>query len=247
MDISRLSELRYIRPEPGVVRIGALCTLTDLTRNENLGKQYEAFRSLALIFGSPPVRNLATVGGNVAASSSSEDLIPIFLSLDAKVVLKSKTSCREIALDQFLLSKRTTGLRSNEILAEVNFSELPPQSWCMFSKVGRRERVIISLVSLASMLTLNAKSRTVINVRVALNRVRGKIPERAIQTEKLLRGNVLDELKLDEACKSLESELNLTSDFRASAEYRVKVAQNLLRDSLRHCKQCIEMGSGSAA
>jgi len=247
VDVSRLKALRYIEREKGIVRIGALCRLSDLTRNRILGSEYEAFRILRLVFGSPQVRNLATVGGNLAASSSSEDLIPIFLALDATVSLKSMRSYREISLEEFVRGKRSTTLMSNEILAEVSFCELKPDSWCTFDKIGRRERVIISLVSLACTLTLNRQSGTVDNVRLALNRVRGKIPERALETEKILLGNILDEFKLDEACKTLERELCLTSDFRASAEYRTKVAKNLLRESLRHCKHCIEEEGKSVA
>ena len=247
VDVSRLVALRYIRKEQGIVRIGALSTLSDLTKNKLLCNQYEAFRKLGLIFGSPPVRNLATVGGNIAASSSSEDLIPILLALDAKVNLKSKTTYREMALEEFIRGKRTTTIMSNELLTEVSFSELKPNSWCTFDKVGRRERVIISLVSLACALTLEHDSRTVADVRLALNRVRGKIPERLRETEKILRGSCLDESKLDEACKTLESELHLTSDFRASEEYRTKVAQNILRGSLKHCKERIERELESVA
>ena len=143
--------------------------------------------------------------------------------------------------------KRTTTLMSNELLAEVSFPELQPNSWCTFDKVGRRERVIIALVSLACALTLDHDSRTVTDIRLALNRVRAKIPERARETEKVLLGNILDELKLDEACRTLESELRLTSDFRASAKYRTKVAQNLLRDSLRHCQESIMREDNSTA
>jgi len=241
VDLSLLTSLRYIRREKELVRIGALCTLSDLTKPGSLGNEYEAFRRLGLIFGSPAVRNLATVGGNVAAASSSEDLIPIFLTLNANVGLTSKKSHREITLEEFIRGKRTTALMSNELLAEVSFPELRPDSWCTFDKVGRRERVIISLVSLACTLTLNRKSGTIADVRLALNRVKGKTPERAFETEKSLLGGPIDESQLDDACKTLESELHLTSDFRASAEYRTRVAQNLLRNSLKHCKESIEL------
>lgn len=240
VDISRLDTLRYVRREGEVIHIGALSTLADLISTDILGKEYEAFNKLELIFGSPPIRNVATVGGNVASSSSSEDLIPIFLTLDAKVSLKSARSERVIPLEEFIRGKRETSRMNNEILAEVSFNELRPDSWCTFEKIGRRERVIISLVSLACTLTIDRRSRTVDDVRIALNRVRGKIPERVKETERILLGSDLSESKLEEACETLESELSLTSDFRASAQYRTKVAKSLLRESLAHCKHCIE-------
>jgi len=240
VDISRLDSLRYVKREGSVIRVGALTTLADLTSTQILGNEYEAFHKLELTFGSPPIRNVATVGGNLAASSSSEDLIPIFLTLDARVRLKSARSERIIPLVEFIRGNRETSRTDNEILAEVSFSELKPDSWCTFEKAGRRERVIISLVSLACTLAIDRRSGRVDDVKIALNRVRGKIPERALETEKILLGTDLSESKLKEACEILESELSLTSDFRASAEYRTEVAKNLLQESLTHCKHCIE-------
>ena len=240
VDISRLASLRYVKNEGGLIRIGALTTLTDLISTPVLGVRYEAFHRLEQVFGSPPIRNLATVGGNLAASSSSEDLIPILLALDAEITLKSATSARVIPLTEFLRGKRQTSRMSNEILAEVRFNDLKPSSWCTFEKVGRRERVIISLVSLACTLTIDLRSGKVGEAKIALNRIRGKIPERAIETEKTIIGTRLDEFQLKKACETLESELALTSDFRASARYRTVVAKNLLRESLLHCKHSAE-------
>jgi CO/xanthine dehydrogenase FAD-binding subunit len=240
VDISRVDSLRYVKKEGGAVRIGALATLTDLISTPSLGVRYEAFHKLEQAFGSPPIRNLATVGGNLAASSSSEDLIPILLALDAEVTLKSRTSERAIQLVEFLRGKRQTSRRNNEILAEVRFNELNPTSWCTFEKVGRRERVIISLVSLACTLTIDRRSGKVEGAKIALNRIRGKIPGRAIETEKSIAGTALDESQLKKACDILESELALTNDFRASARYRTQVARNLLRECLIHSKHCIE-------
>jgi len=240
VDLSRLGSFRYVKSEGGVIRVGALTTLTDLIRSEVLGVEYEAIKKLELTFASPPVRNIATVGGNLAASSSSEDLIPIFLTLDARVSLKSARKERVIPLVEFIRGKRETSRTNNEILAEISFNELKPNSWCTFEKIGRRERVIISLVSLACTLAIDRNSGRVGDVKIALNRVRGKIPERALETEKILLGSDLNESKLQEACEILESELCLTSDFRASAKYRTEVAKNLLRECLTHCKHCIE-------
>ena len=240
VDISRLDSLRYVKREANVIRVGALATLADLVSTQILGTQYEAFHKLGLTFGSPPIRNIATVGGNVVASSSSEDLIPIFLSLEAKVSLKSATSERVIPLVEFIQGKRETSRMKNEILTEVSFNELKPGSWCTFEKIGRRERVIISLVSLACTLVTDRRSGKVNEVRIALNRVRGKTPERVMDTEKTLVGTDLSEPALKKACQTLENELSLTGDFRASAQYRTLVAKNLLRESLLHCKDRIE-------
>ena len=246
VDVSRIQELRYIRKEKGLIRIGSLTTITDLSSSHVLDPKYEAFRSLEFIFGSPPVRNLATVGGNIAAASSSEDLIPILLVLEADVTLKSLTSERLVPLSEFILGKRKTSRKDNEVVSEVSFKQIGAHSWCAFEKIGRRERLIIALVSLACILEIDPESERIEEARIALNRIRGKVPERASKTEEVLKGKNLDAELLVYAASTLERELMLTSDFRASASYRVKVAKNFLATALTHCRHCIKnMGSQS--
>lgn len=240
VDVSRVKEFRYLRKDNGLIRIGSLTTIADLSASTVLGPRYEAFRRLGVMFGSPPVRNLATVGGNVAAASSSEDLIPILLVLEASLRLKSLTSERMVPLDQFILGKRETSRMNNEVISEVSFNEMDENSWCTFEKIGRRERLIIALVSVACFLKLNPISEEIEDVRVALNRIRGKIPARAYETEQFLKGRTLNAGLLQDAAFKLEKELLLTSDFRASASYRVRVAKSFLVSALMHCKQWIK-------
>ena len=77
-------DLKYIRTENGVVRVGALTTLTDLLNSPVFGGRLSMVREAAMNFGAPQIRNVASVGGNLCSASSSEDLIPVFLALDAK-------------------------------------------------------------------------------------------------------------------------------------------------------------------
>ena len=187
-------------------------------------------KKLELTFASPPVRNVATVGGNLAASSSSEDLIPIFLTLDARVSLKSASTERVIPLVEFIRGKRETSRTNNEILAEVSFNELKPNSWCTFEKIGRRERVIISLVSLACTLAIDRSSGKVGDVKLHSTELEARYLNVALETERILLGSDLNEFKLKEACEILENELSLTSDFRASAKYRTKLPRTFFEN-----------------
>ncbi len=234
VDISGIRELRYIREEDGIIRIGALTTISDLATSPLLSHpRYEAFHVLSRMFGTWEIRNRATVGGNLGAAASSEDLIPIFLALDAHVKLVSLDGERILRVDDLVVAKRKTSKRSNEVIAEVSFKRLDEGEWSYFQKVGRRRTHIIALVSLASYLKLSPEGKIEV-VRVALNRVRGKIPERAGRTEEFLKGKKIDEEVVRRAEKVLESELKLTSDYRASYLYRTEIAKILLRRSLRH-------------
>ncbi|MGC8568454.1 MAG: FAD binding domain-containing protein [Nitrososphaeria archaeon] len=232
VDISGLrSELSYVKREKGVIRIGALTTISELSEQSFVTeKKYRAFSDAVKLFGSPQIRNRATVGGNVCAASSSEDLIPVLLAYDAKVKLASVDGERIISLDKFVVGKRKLSRRPNEIMTEVLFEELDDEYGSIFYKIGRRNTLIINIVNLAIVGKVHAKK--IADIRIAANRVKGKIPERARKTEEFLKGRTLNEETVAEAQRVFGEELSLSDDFRASAEYRKQVLQVLLKRGL---------------
>ena len=239
VDISGIRELRYLRRDGGFIRIGALTTISDLIASPLLSHpRYEAFHVLSSLFGSWEIRNRATVGGNLGAAASSEDLIPIFLALDARVRLMSLDGVRILRVDELVVAKRKTSRRGDEIIAEVFFEEPDENSWSYFQKIGRRRTHIIALVSMASLISFDQEGKMRL-VRIALNRVRGKIPERAGDTEAFLKGRRVSGDVIREAEKILESELRLTSDYRASHLYRTEIAKVFLRRTLRRSREMV--------
>jgi carbon-monoxide dehydrogenase medium subunit len=234
-DLSGLSELNYVKRDKTTIKIGALTTVADLALSPVLDSRYAVFREVAAKFGGPSIRNVATVGGNICAASSSEDLLPVLLVLDAKVHLKSRLGERTLRLDEFLRGKRKTDLKANEILVETTFRELDDDSSCAFEKIGMRNSLIIAFVSSAVYLQLDRKTKLVDEVRIAFNRVAGKIPERATMTEQVLRGKTLSRQLVEETASTLFKELRLSSDFRTTREYRSEVACVLFKRALERC------------
>jgi CO/xanthine dehydrogenase FAD-binding subunit len=239
VDLSGLKELRYIKREGGTVRIGALTTIADLEAQEDDSAWGRLLADVVGKFGSPNIRTVATIGGNVCAASSSEDLIPVFLVLDAKVKLIRKTETREIPLQEFLIAKRKTALHADEILAEVSFPDPSARTACSFQKLGMRNTLIIALVSVAVFLETDDARSTIMQARIALNRLKGKIPQRAPRVETELLGRRFDEVAIKSAVDRLGDELALTSYFRASAEYSKEAVKVLLRRALFDCQQRI--------
>ena len=235
VDISGLSEFNYVRKENNEVRIGALTTIQDLASSPVLSSSYDAFREVAEKFGGPSIVNMATVGGNICAASSSEDLIPVLLVLNAKVRTKSKNGERVVTLEDFLKDKRKTTLLPNEMMIETVFEELDDQSTCAFEKIGMRNSLIIAFLNCAVYLKLNKENRRVDEIRIALNRVSGKIPARAKKTENAFRGNNLSKQLIESGVATLKTEIKLSSDFRASREYRHEVAPVLFKRALTKC------------
>ncbi len=237
VDLSGLSEFNYIRTDKGTIRIGALTTIQDLISSLVLGRRYDVFRDVASKFGGPSIVNVATVGGNICAASSSEDLIPVLLALDAKVRVKSKRGERVIGLEDFLTGKRQTAMLPNEILVETMFEEFDDQSACAFEKIGMRNSLIIAFLNCSVYLKPDQESKRIGEIKIAMNRVSGKTPSRAKKTENILRGKLLTKQQVESAITSLRNELHLSSDFRASKEYRHEVAPVLFKRTLIKCSE----------
>jgi CO/xanthine dehydrogenase FAD-binding subunit len=244
LDISSFKEdLRYIRQSDGVIRLGTLTTVTDLLESPIFEGRLSIIREAAELFGAPQIRNVATVGGNICSASSSEDLIPVFMVLGAKVKLVSSKGERTLPLEDFIVGKREIAMKPSEILSEVSFEPPKGNSWTAYEKLGRRNMLIIALVNEALSLTMEDDLLTVRSARLALNRVAGKVPAFAPRTSEFLAGRKATEETVREAQKVLASELLLTSDFRASAPYRAEVAQAYLGKLIQRCHKRIEESS----
>jgi CO/xanthine dehydrogenase FAD-binding subunit len=241
LDISFLKDdLRYIRLAKGVIHLGALTTITDLLESPHFRGALSMVQDAAAKFGAPQIRNVATVGGNVCSASSSEDLIPIFLALDARVKLISTKGERSVPLKDFIVGKRATVMNPSEILSEVFFEPPSGHCWSAFEKLGRRNILIVSLVSEALALSLEDDLETVSSVRIALNRVAGRVPALSTKTQEFLTGRKLSDETVAEAQRILASELKLTDDYRGSAAYRAEVAQAYLKRLIWRCAKKIK-------
>jgi CO/xanthine dehydrogenase FAD-binding subunit len=236
LDISGLDgDLRYVRRDDGSYHIGALTRVSDLMDSPLLGREFELIREAGRKFGDPQIRNMATVGGNICSASSSEDLIPVFLALDARVKLSGAKGVRSLPLKDFVMGKRTLFRKSGEILSELELDALPPNSASAYEKIGRRNILIIALVNEAVVITAEEDRETVRGAKIALNRLAGRVPERAHSTEEHLAGKKLSSETLASAQDILASELVLKTDFRASGEYRTAIAKVFLKRLLELC------------
>jgi len=235
VDLTGLEELKYIKKQDGLIKIGALTTISELIASPLINPRYDVVMEVAMKFGGPAIRNMATVGGNICSASSSEDLLPVLLVLAAEVQMRSIHGERIALVEDFVRGKRTTELKSNEILVEARFPELSADSACSFEKIGMRNSLVIALVNCATYLKMDKSSRIVEDIRIALNRISRKIPQRARDTEEELKGRRLNEQTIADATATLRGELRLTSDFRASEEYRTDVACAMFKRTLCSC------------
>jgi len=176
--------------------------------------------------GAVQVRNAGTIGGNIANGSPIGDMPPGLIALDARLVLASKSGEREIALEDFFIRYGEQDLRPGECVARI---VLPlPSAGLQFRtyKLSKRIEQDISAVSAAFSIALNAGR--ISEARVCYGGL-AETPRRAAGCEKELQGSAWDSATLDRAMQALGDDFQPITDMRASSQYRLDAARNLLR------------------
>jgi len=235
LDLNPLKKtLSYVKVEGGLVKIGALTSIYDLSQSVlHSDKRYAGFVDVWEKFGTMALRFEATIGGNLNAATQYSDYITLLLAFDANVKLESVRGVRELKLSEFIVDKRKTALNPNELLVEVSFKEPPAESSSSFIKFDRRELLIAGIVTEATYLYL--ENEVIKDVRVVFDMVSGrKIPARAVKTEEFLRGKRFSSEVLEEAAeKILPSEMTRVTDWWATAEYRLEMSKTSLKRGLK--------------
>ena len=220
----RVRELRTLDDGEAALTVGAALSFAELL--PTLNRHYPALEELWLRFASPPIRNAATLGGNVANGSPIGDSMPALLALDARLKLRSATGSRELALADFYLDYRKTALAPGEFVEKLVLPKLGEHDRLASYKVSKRFDQDISAVCAA--VRLGFDGETVATARVAFGGM-AAIPQRASGCEAALTGRPFDAEALADAMAALDDDFDPISDMRASDEYRRRVAKNLLK------------------
>ncbi|MDI7260059.1 MAG: xanthine dehydrogenase family protein subunit M [Thermodesulfobacteriota bacterium] len=231
IDISHLKNLSYIREERGRIRIGGRTTLSELS-SSGIIKQYgPALFDAANQIGNPLVRNRATIAGNLADGSPAADTAVPLLVLEAKVsTVRSDGKMRQIAIDQFFVGPNRTVLNKDEIIKEITFTKPDSKAKMTYAKLGLRNSMAISIVSVAVLLEIRGQRCS--RARMGLGAV-APTPIRAYRTEELLLNRKVTEELIDSCCERIKEEINPITDIRASADYRRAMTSVLLKRLIR--------------
>jgi CO/xanthine dehydrogenase FAD-binding subunit len=233
--IGRLDELRGITVDQRI-RIGALTSHRVIGTSVHIKDPLPALAEASAKVGGWQTQEVGTLGGNVCNASPAADTIPPLMVADALVSLASSAGTRELPIDQFIVDRRTTARRPDELV--TGFEMLPPLpgSGETYLKVGRRSAMEVSVVGLAVRLTFAADEVTVIDARIAAGSV-APTPFRARRAEKILEGSHLEADAVGEAARLLVEQAAPIDDTRASASYRSRVLASLLPRALDICRQ----------
>jgi xanthine dehydrogenase small subunit len=222
--LDRLPALRGLRVEGGAVVLGAAEPLADV---EDFAA--EALPELARMlryFGSRPIKQRATLGGNLVTASPIGDTAPVFLALDATFTLVGPGGSRAVAAADFFRAYRQTALQPDEVLAAVRVPVPRPGEKRGVYKLSRRKEMDISAVSLAGWVRLDAAGG-VVDARLAYGGM-AATPARARAAEAVLRGQPWGPAAATAAGAALDADFSPLSDHRGSAAFRRTAARNLL-------------------
>jgi carbon-monoxide dehydrogenase medium subunit len=207
------------------LRIGAGARHRDIELSPAVQKHYpllhETFRKVA----QPRIRNMGTVGGNLAGGDPLTDPGASLIALDAEVILTSSKGQRTVPLDEFFIDYYQTALEPGELLTEIH---VPPPERPGWSHIKFTPRSIEDFATIGVAITLRAKNGTCEDIRVGLNSVASTIV-RARKPEEVLRGKLITDAALQQMGEVASTECDPTDDNRGSADYKREMVKVLVR------------------
>jgi xanthine dehydrogenase small subunit len=225
--LGHIDELNKIEQSNSFIKIGAAVSLTDAfdALSEHYPELYQLFRR----FSSVPVRNAATLVGNIANGSPIGDSMPALICMGARVALRQGKQSREMELQDFYIDYQKNVLQAGEFIEAV-LVPVKDTSWQLRSyKLSKRYDQDISAVCATFSIQLEAgkDDSKIVDIRIAFGGM-AAIPKRATQTEAILKGQLWNEDSVHQAMAALSRDFSPLSDMRASQDYRQQTAANLL-------------------
>jgi len=235
IDIGAIDALRGIeaRQDEGgdILWIGACTTISEISDSDILP---QGLRQGAHAIGSPQIRNLGTIGGNICNASPCGDTLAPLLSLEALFVLRSASGARTVESADFFTGPKQTVLQEGELLECIHLPTAACAWTSAFRMIGNRNGQAISQVNAA--VNLKLEDGVIQAMRAAVGSV-APIPLRLPQLEEALVGKTLQSIQLSDLRAPIMAEIRPIDDVRSTATYRQELAVTLIFDALMDCAQ----------
>ena len=225
LDISKLGELRSIEDEDGSIRIGPLATHREIERSAVIRRAAPLLCEAAFLVGSPQIKNIATIGGNIVNASPVADSVPPLMVLGAVLTLKSHSGERRVPVAEFFTGPGTTVLRPDELLTDISFNRLQPGEVSFYERLGQRRLLSISKVGVAFRAGVAGEKMS--GVAIALGAVAPKVIM-APRTAAFMEGKSYSAEVAAQAAMIAEGESRGITDIRSTAFYRNRMVGALL-------------------
>lgn len=232
IDITHIPELRKIEEQDGVICIGAAVTHSEIFSSSLIHQYGKVLSDAVSEIGSPQIRNIGTIGGNIINASPAGDSIPPLLVLDAMATVVSAEGRKEVPLPHLFESPYQTTLKPYEILVNVQFKKLSPSMKGGFVRLARREGMAIARMSVAIVLELEKREERIEEIRIAIGAVT-PTPQRMSEAEGFLKGRLPDEESLRKASTLISEAIIKRSGIRPSTSYKRPVVEALFKRAVK--------------
>lgn len=223
LDLNRVDEMATLSADSNSISAGARTTWADF---EDLTRELvPQFHNIVSIFGSPQIRNVGTIGGNIINASPIADSIPFLFVGESELELTSVAGKRTVNINDFYLGYKKFDLKPGELLTRVNIPLPPPESELRLYKVSRRRDLDIS--SFTAAIRMKVDGDAIANASLALGAV-GPVVLRLRKTESFLVGKPFNLETMQQAGDIAVSEITPISDVRGGADFRFQLAKNVL-------------------
>lgn len=230
VDVSRLEEMRFIRREDGLLRIGAATTFSEVVQSPLVNEVAPVLAKGSRCIGSAQIRNVGTLGGNVVNASPAADGVPTLMVHNTRAVVESDGSQRIVPLEELITAPYRTSLKPGEIVTEF-LLECPGDDFvCSFHKLARRKALAIARINVAVLCSLSGDG-TIADTRIAVGSVTPS-PCRMKDAECHLAGRRADLDLLMEAAEKVSAEMIRQSGVRPSTAYKKPAVEGLVVKAL---------------
>jgi carbon-monoxide dehydrogenase medium subunit len=230
VDLNRITELGSIAERDGALVIGALVRESELEASDVVRRRLPILADACRVIADPLVRNLATVGGNLAHGDPANDHPAVMLALEAEVVAVGPSGSRRIPVAGFFTGPLETALAPGEILTEVRIPLPPARSGGAYLKMERKVGDFAT-AAVAVQLTLAAADACT-HAGIGLTNV-GPTPIKARRAEAVLRGHRVDDAAIREAARLAAEESDPAEDLRGSVAYKRDLVRVLTARTIR--------------
>jgi carbon-monoxide dehydrogenase medium subunit len=231
ISLGRIQELSRLDRANGTVRIGAGVTVSAIAASETLLHSIGALCQGACALGTPLIRNLATIGGNIGSARPAADLPPALMVYGAQVELTGSSGQRRMPVADFFKGPGMTAAAADEIITAVVIEVPQGAAGAGYLNLGVRKAQDCNIVNVASFLELDPKTERIRTARIALGSV-GPTPLRALTVEKMLIDQNPTDPIFDQAADVATRECSPILDFRGSSQYRRDMVKVLTRRTL---------------
>jgi len=246
--LKNVPELTFVRETAeGGLTIGAMTTIQTLLTSPIIRKTYGVLAEVAAGIGGPELRNVATIGGNLAGALPCADFPPALIALGATVKLKSSSASERIVpIEDLFPSFGKTVARPDELFTEIHLPNVPSFSGGVYLKFHDRHSMDMTTLGVSTFVSWDEESRVFRDVKIALASS-APVPMRAKKAEAVLRGRGCTDDALEEAALAVCEEADPRSSWRATREFRFELLRSLTKRAIRGAREKAAPAIGDAS